>query len=165
MNNDKLVVIFMGSSSDYPRTEDLRETLDEFSIPYEVRALSAHKLTQNVLDAVDEYENMPEKKVYIAIAGRSNALGPVVAGNTSSPVINCPVITSYTEDLFSSLRMPSATPCSTILEPRNAALHAVKIFSMEDENLKTKFLEWKEELFNSLVEEDLQYLKKQDPSG
>lgn len=162
MRDEKLVVIFMGSGSDYPRTEGIRETLDEFAVPYEVRALSAHKLTEKVVKAVEEYENSSKEIVYIAVAGRSNALGPVVSGNAASPVINCPVITDYSQDLFSSLRMPSATPCSTIMEPENAALHAVKIFAQSDEELKEKFREWRNELYGSLVEEDLNYLREEN---
>lgn len=165
MNEDKLVVIFMGSGSDYSRTEKIRDTLEQFSVPYEVRALSAHKLTERVMKAVEDYEGSSEKIVYIAVAGRSNALGPVVAGNAASPVINCPVITDYPQDLFSSLRMPSATPCSTIMDPENAALHAVKIFSLEDDELREKFREWKSELYDTLIEEDLKYLKDKVDRG
>ena len=32
------------------------------------------------------------KVVFVAVAGRSNGLGPVLSGNTSYPVINCPPV-------------------------------------------------------------------------
>ena len=47
--------------------------------------------------------------VFIAVAGRSNGLGPVLSGNASFPVINCPPVKPDwgTEDIWSSLRLPS----------------------------------------------------------
>lgn len=51
-------------------------------------------------------DNIPT--VFIAVAGRSNGLGPVVAANTASPVINAPPSSEWsTNDIWSSLRMPS----------------------------------------------------------
>lgn len=47
--------------------------------------------------------------VFVAVAGRSNGLGPVMSGNTAYPVINCPPLTPDwgAQDVWSSLRMPS----------------------------------------------------------
>ena len=47
--------------------------------------------------------------VFIAVAGRSNGLGPVMSGNTVYPVINCPPKSDSwgAHDIWSSLRMPS----------------------------------------------------------
>lgn len=47
--------------------------------------------------------------VIIAVAGRSNGLGPVIAGYTNLPVINCPPLTSsnVNQDIWSSLNVPS----------------------------------------------------------
>ncbi len=47
--------------------------------------------------------------VFIAVAGRSNGLGPVCSGNTTWPVINCPPVKADwgPEDVWSSLRLPS----------------------------------------------------------
>lgn len=47
--------------------------------------------------------------IFVAVAGRSNGLGPVMSGNTVYPVINCPPVTSDwgAQDIWSSLRMPS----------------------------------------------------------
>jgi len=47
--------------------------------------------------------------VFIAVAGRSNGLGPVLSGNTNHPVINCPPLKPDwgSEDVWSSLRLPS----------------------------------------------------------
>ena len=47
--------------------------------------------------------------VFIAVAGRSNGLGPVLSGNAVWPVINCPPVSADwgAEDVWSSLRLPS----------------------------------------------------------
>jgi len=151
---DKLVVIFMGSEKDRDHIEKMEKILTRFSIPYRVRALSAHKLASDVLKAVEKYEGMAEELIFIAVAGRSNALGPAISGHSKSPVINCPPLGSFKEDLFSSLRTPSAVPCSTVLDPGNAALHAVKIFALRDEELAEEYVNWREDLRESLRESD-----------
>lgn len=47
--------------------------------------------------------------VFVAVAGRSNGLGPVMSGNTAYPVVNCPPLSADwgTQDVWSSLRLPS----------------------------------------------------------
>ena len=49
--------------------------------------------------------------VFVAIAGRSNGLGPLLSGNTCCPVINCPPLAEPTasNDIWSSLRIPKGT--------------------------------------------------------
>jgi len=50
-----------------------------------------------------------ETVVLIAVAGRSNGLGPVLSGNTCFPVINCPPVKpeNVAQDIWSSLNIPS----------------------------------------------------------
>lgn len=52
--------------------------------------------------------------IFVAVAGRSNGLGPVMSGNTAYPVINCPPLTPDwgAQDVWSSLRLPSGEPSS-----------------------------------------------------
>ena len=60
-----------------------------------------------------------EKVVLIAVAGRSNGLGPVLSGNTPFPVINCPPVKpeNVPQDIWSSLNVPSGELCyCTILD-------------------------------------------------
>ena len=47
--------------------------------------------------------------MFIAVAGRSNGLGPVLSGNSTLPVINCPPLKpeDISQDLWSSLKVPS----------------------------------------------------------
>jgi len=155
-NRKELAVIFMGSTKDASWTEGIQEVFDEFNLAYEIRALSAHKTPKKVLQALEEYEKREEKIVYIAVAGKSNALGPVLSANSRRPVINCPPLGSFKEDVYSSLRTPSGVPCSTILEPKNAALHAIKIFSLFDKELKEKLAKWQIHQREKLIDEDEQ---------
>ena len=73
--------------------------------------------------------------MFIAVAGRSNGLGPVLSGNTAFPVINCPPAPIVDADLFSSLRTPSGLGCSTVLYPEAAALAAAAVFALTDPTL------------------------------
>lgn len=70
----------------------------------------------------------------IAVAGRSNGLGPVLSGNSVFPVINCPPLRAdnVTQDIWSSLNVPSGLGCSTVLYPEAAALAAVQIHALND---------------------------------
>lgn len=72
--------------------------------------------------------------VFIAVAGRSNGLGPVLSGNTSYPVINCPPVTSdnVNLDIWSSLNVPSGLGCSTVRYPEAAALNAAQIIGLSN---------------------------------
>lgn len=56
----------------------------------DLRVTSAHKATEETLRIMQQYEDTHGALVFIAVAGRSNGLGPVLSGNTSYPVINCP---------------------------------------------------------------------------
>lgn len=153
-----VVVVFLGSEKDKPQAERIVSFWEKngFGINYEVRALSAHKLAENVLSTVKGYEEKFERIVFIAVAGRSNALGPLIAGHSLFPVINCPVLSEKFNylDFLSSLRMPSNVPCSTILEPENAALHAVKILAINNAELKKKLEEYLKKFKKGIEERD-----------
>ena len=132
----------MSSKKDSEFARGIKDTLEEFGVNYEARALSAHKAPRQALRALEEYEEVDGNVVYIAVAGKSNALGPILSANSLRPVLNCPPIGSYKQDVYSSLRTPSGVPCSTILEPENAALHAVKILSVTNCELKDNLEVW-----------------------
>ncbi|KAH9507869.1 hypothetical protein Btru_053100 [Bulinus truncatus] len=103
------VVVFMGSSSDTQHGEKIRATCKSLGIPCDLHITSAHKQTEQTMRLLSVYEGDAVPTVIIAIAGRSNGLGPVLSGNTVLPVINCPPLTPDwgAQDIWSSLRMPS----------------------------------------------------------
>ncbi|MFH4974967.1 hypothetical protein AB6A40_001676 [Gnathostoma spinigerum] len=88
----------------------------------------------DTLEIVADYEGDGVPTVFIAVAGRSNGLGPVLSGNTTYPVINAPPLDAdwAAQDIWSSLRTPSGLGCSTVLGADEAALAAAKIMSTVD---------------------------------
>jgi phosphoribosylaminoimidazole carboxylase PurE protein len=151
-----LVVIIMGSPSDEPVGQRLANTLDQFGIPWEMRVASAHKVPRYVLDMLAEYESDPRPKVYVTIAGRSNALSGLVDAQVSAPVIACP---PYSDrfgggDLLSSLRMPSGVAPAVVLEPESAALLAAKMLALADPDLCQRVQEAQASQRQRLLETD-----------
>jgi len=148
----------MGSDKDRGHAERITGFWKEngFPVGHEVRAMSAHKMAEEVLGAVKEYESKSESLVFIAVAGRSNALGPLIAGHSRFPVINCPPLSEKFDftDLISSLRMPSNVACCTILEPENAALHAAKLLALGDKALSAALEKYMEGVRLGIKEKD-----------
>lgn len=134
------VVIFMGSSSDTAHGNKIKDQLKQLGVPCELRVSSAHKGSEETLRILHYYESHNISTVFIAIAGRSNGLGPVLAGNTCYPVINCPPVKADwgSQDVWSSLRLPSGLACTTIIDAQGAALAAAQILGMTDHNIWCK---------------------------
>lgn len=134
------VVVLMGSTSDLGHCEKIKKACGNFGIPCELRVTSAHKGTDETLKIKAEYEGDGIPTVFVAVAGRSNGLGPVMSGNTAYPVISCPPITSDwgAQDVWSSLRLPSGLGCSTVLSPEGSAQFAAQIFGLNNHLVWTK---------------------------
>lgn len=149
------VVIIMGSGSDRAHAESIQKTLTGFGIPSVLRVASAHKNPADVLRMVNEYDAMERRQnVYIAVAGRSNALGGMIAGATTRPVINCPPKGEMV-DIFSSLRMPSGIAASFIIEPESAAVHAAEIFALTRPELRGKLEAYQEQMREKIRQADM----------
>ncbi|XP_012253487.1 bifunctional phosphoribosylaminoimidazole carboxylase/phosphoribosylaminoimidazole succinocarboxamide synthetase [Athalia rosae] len=129
-----LVVILMGSPSDEEHCRKIAKHAQALGLRAELRVSSAHKATEETLRILAEYEGSGEKVVLIAVAGRSNGLGPVLSGNTPFPVINCPPVKpdNVAQDIWSSLNVPSGLGCTTVLYPESAALAAAQIHALHD---------------------------------
>lgn len=130
--NDNLVVILMGSPTDAEHCEKIARHCKDLGLNAELRVTSAHKSTHDTIQIVREYESLFNNLVFIAVAGRSNGLGPVLSGNTTYPVINCPPvkIESMNIDVWSSLNVPSGLGCGTVIYPESAALNAAQILGI-----------------------------------
>ncbi len=129
-----LAIIFMGSASDLPHVDKITAALDTFGIESVQHIGSAHKTPHRVLELLAKYDAAPRPKVFITVAGRSNALSGMADAAVTAPVIACPPTSSSFggADVFSSLRMPSGVAPLVVLEPANAALAAAKIFGISD---------------------------------
>ena len=150
------VVILLGSKSDMEHRAAIARGLDRFGITHETRIASAHKVTRYLLDVLDDYERDGQPRVYITVAGRSNALSGVVDANSRHPVIACP---PYGErfggmDLLSSVRMPSGVAPLLVLEPEGAALAAAKILAVGDPALGERIAAWRADMQQRAMADD-----------
>ena len=124
----------MGSPSDLEHCQKIEACLKDLGVPVYLRVASAHKGTQTALDILKSYESHNIPTVFIAVAGRSNGLGPVLSGNTAYPVINCPPVKADwgSQDIWSSMRLPSGLACPTVLNPEGAALAAAQSLALSN---------------------------------
>ena len=134
-----LVGIVMGSDSDWPVMQGAAEALDEFSVPYEVRVLSAHRTPRDMLDWSEAAAGRG-LRVVIAGAGGAAHLPGMVASMTPLPVIGVPVPLKHLDgmdSLLSIVQMPAGVPVATVGVggARNAGLLAVRVLGACDPEL------------------------------
>ncbi len=156
-----LAIILMGSSSDIDHAEKIASALSEYKIEYVMRIGSAHKTAEHVLSILKEYEALDRPKIYITIAGRSNALSGFVDGFVAGPTIACPPYsdTFSGNDIYSSLRMPSGISPALVLEPKNAALLAAKIFSLQDPEISNAIKKRANDNIEKIIDADNSLIK------
>ncbi len=139
------ILVVMGSKSDSRVAEKVTSVLDEFGVEYDVEIASAHRNPKKVEElAKKNYE------VFIAIAGLSAALPGVIASHTIKPVIGVPVSAKLggIDALISMAQLPPGVPVATvgIDNGKNAALLAIEILALKDEELRKKLEEYKKKL-------------------
>jgi 5-(carboxyamino)imidazole ribonucleotide mutase len=132
------IAIIMGSQSDEKICEKVTSILDEFTVDYEVKVISAHR---NPLQ-LDEYISKSDAKLFIAIAGLAAALPGVIASKTLKPVIGVPVDSKLggLDALLSIVQMPKGVPVATvgIDNGQNAAYLALRILALSDSALRDR---------------------------
>lgn len=127
-----LVVVLMGSPTDEEHCKKIIKTCRDMGVPCQMRVTSAHKGPSETLNIIAQYEGTGIPTIFVAVAGRSNGLGPVTSGNTAFPVINCPPIKPDTamRDVWSSLDVPSGLGCVTVMYPEAAGLAAAQMLGL-----------------------------------
>jgi len=160
------VSIIMGSTSDLPIMEQAAKLLDEFEIPFEINALSAHRTPDQAMDFA---KNAAGRGIRVIIAGAGGAahLPGVVAALTPLPVIGVPVKASISIDgwdsILSILQMPPGIPVATVgLDgARNAGILAAQILGTGDQEIMDKMLKFKDSLASKIVKanEELKEVK------
>ena len=156
MTPSPLTILLFGSPSDQDHVSKIVAALDHFGIESALHIASAHKTPRRLLDLLAQYEADPRPKVYITVAGRSNALSGMVDAAVTAPVVACPPTSSSFggADIYSSLRMPSGVAPLVVLEPENAALAAAKIFGLVVPGLAEKVKAYQENHQKRLEEAD-----------
>jgi 5-(carboxyamino)imidazole ribonucleotide mutase len=154
--SSSLVVILMGSKADEGHCQKIAEAARGFGLEVELHIGSAHKTPGHVLKLLEKYEQDPRARVYITVAGRSNALSGFTDGSVSAPVIACPPPSESFggADLYSSLRMPSGIAPAVVLEPANAALLAAKILGLSDPLVRSRVLEYQKKQAEKILADD-----------
>ncbi|MDX6643295.1 MAG: 5-(carboxyamino)imidazole ribonucleotide mutase [Solirubrobacteraceae bacterium] len=130
------VGIVMGSKSDMPEMEKAGKELEERSIGFEIRVMSAHREPDVVLDYARNAK-MRGLQVIIAGAGLSAALPGVIAAHTDLPVIGVPLTSKNSaagglDAILSTAQMPPGVPvaCVGLNSARNAAVLAARIIDL-----------------------------------
>lgn len=133
----------MGSTSDYEVMSAAVETLEQFGVEFEKRVVSAHR-TPDLL--VEYAKTARERGIEVIIAGAGGAahLPGMVAAMTSLPVVGVPVKSralNGLDSLLSIVQMPAGVPVATVAinGAKNAALIAISILSLGDEQLRAKY--------------------------
>jgi 5-(carboxyamino)imidazole ribonucleotide mutase len=154
------VAIVMGSDSDWPKIKATAAALDEFSVTYEVRVMSAHR-TPHVVAEFASAAQQRGLQVIIAAAGGAAHLAGVVAAHTTLPVIGLPVPTADLgglDSLLSTVQMPGDVPVATMAVgmggPRNAGLFAVQILATADAGMRAKLAAFKQQLTEKIAAKD-----------
>lgn len=151
-----LVVILMGSKADMEHCKKISDACTQFGIETVMRIASAHKTAEHALAILREYEADSRPKVYITVAGRSNALSGFTDGIVSAPVIACPPPSDAFggADVYSSLRMPSGIAPAVVLEPVNAALLAAKIIGLMNAEVREQVKASQKRAADKVIEDD-----------
>ena len=122
------IILWRGSEKD--KTDAFAEALGELKDMMTVVTCSVHKEPVNAAGIFHRMVQEIPDTVVIAYIGRSNGAGPTLSAMSTVPVITVPAsIKEFPDDLWSSLRAPSAVPVMTVLDPANAVLAALQILS------------------------------------
>ncbi len=149
-----VVSIIMGSTSDLPVMKKAADLLNEFEVPFEMFALSAHRTPKEVESFATGAAGRGIK-VIIAGAGMAAHLAGVVAASTPVPVIGVPLTGSLEglDAMLAMIQMPPGIPVATVAlnGAMNAAILAIQILSVGDPELFGKFVEYKKNLAQKIV--------------
>ena len=149
----------MGSQSDWPTLREAAQILDELSVPYEKRIVSAHRTPDRLWDYGT---TAAERGLQVIVAGAGGAahLPGMMASKTRIPVIGVPVQTktlSGVDSLYSSVQMPRGYPVATraigAAGAANAGLMAAGILALQDPALAERLEAWRAALSAAIPQE------------
>lgn len=145
-----LVAVIMGSKSDWDDMRHTVDTLEKLNIPCEVRALSAHRTHDAVVEFIGDCEKSGVE-VFIAGAGGAAHLAGVVAALTTAPVLGVPMKSAALngmDSLLSTVQMPAGIPVATLAIGKpgciNAALFAAAILGTSRPEIRQAIAEFRQ---------------------
>ena len=150
------VGVVCGSASDLSKVQPVFDTLSEFSVPYEVAIISAHRTP----DLLQEYAGSAVRrglKVVIAAAGLAAALPGAFAALVDIPVIGLPLGGGPVNGIYAMLSvtdMPPGVPVAAvgIDSAKNAALLAIRILAANDEDMRSALAGFRRKMAEGVLE-------------
>ncbi len=144
-----VIGIIMGSQSDWDTMKPAADLLNDFGVPHETQIVSAHRTPDRLVDYA-KGAKARGLKVIIAGAGGAAHLPGMAASMTPLPVLGVPVESKTLKGLDSLLsiaQMPAGIPVGTLAigqaGAKNAALLAISILAISDEELAKKLDEFR----------------------
>lgn len=152
------VAIIMGSQSDWSTMKHGAEILDDLSVAYDAKIVSAHR-TPDRLVSFAKGAKAAGYQVIIAGAGGAAHLPGMCAAMTPLPVFGVPVQSkalSGQDSLLSIVQMPTGIPVGTLAIGKagaaNAALLASAVLALNDPVLANKLDQWRADQTSAIAE-------------
>ena len=156
-----LVVVVMGSKSDWDTMRHADDTLSEFGVDHECRVISAHRSPSLAAEFGSTAESRGVE-VVIAAAGGAAHLAGVLAAHTTLPVLGVPMKSDALnglDSLLATVQMPGGIPVATFAIGKpgavNAGLFAVAILAGKRPELFQKLADFRAEQAKKILEEKL----------
>lgn len=157
-----IVSIIMGSTSDWQVMEKAAQHLNDYQIPFEINALSAHR-TPEAVEIFAKQAQGRGIKVIIAAAGMAAHLPGVIAASTNIPVIGVPINASLDgmDALLAIVQMPPGIPVATvgINGALNAAILAMQILGIGSTEVEEKVLQFSATLKDKIEKANVDFSK------
>ena len=122
-------VIMAGSASDQPWVEKIAASLEEYTIPFEVRICSAHKTPELLMRLIADYDDLNCPLAFVAVAGGTDALSGLLSFHTLGPVISRPPDTGGGGHNQSCLNNPTGSANAYIARPRNVGKFIAQLYA------------------------------------
>lgn len=152
------VGVIMGSKSDWETMKHTCTILDELSVPYEKKVVSAHRTPDYMFEYAEQAKDRG-MKVIIAGAGGAAHLPGMVASKTLLPVIGVPIQSQALkgmDSLLSIVQMPGGVPVATVSIGKagatNAGILAAQILGITDDDLLKRIEARRVTMRNSALE-------------
>jgi 5-(carboxyamino)imidazole ribonucleotide mutase len=146
------VAVIMGSQSDWETMKEACMILDNFSISYDKKIVSAHR-SPELLFTFSKSARESGYSIIIAGAGGAAHLPGMVASLTTLPVLGVPIQSkalSGLDSLYSIVQMPKGVPVGTLAigsaGAANAGLLAVRMLSLLDSKLDLELQKYQEKI-------------------
>ncbi len=153
-----VVAVVMGSNSDWPVMHNAVEYLERFGVNYLAKVVSAHRTP----DLLAEFaKSAADQSIACIIAGAGGAahLPGMLAAHTTVPVLGVPVPTEHLrgqDSLLSIVQMPKGVPVATFAIGNagaiNAALFAVSMLAVSDNELSEKLAKFRDDQKNTVLQ-------------